>query len=172
MKKLAIVAILVLVSTLSAFQVNAQKKIGYVNMQEIIYNMPEAKKADTTLQSYRQDLYNELQNMQKEFQTNAQKFIGDSMSMSQAVKEVKRDELQQQQQRLSQFQQSAQQRISKKQQQVFQPIIKKAQDAVNAVAKAKGYTWVFNNTGDGSILLVKPSANNLTDAVKAKLGIQ
>ncbi len=171
MKKVAIIAALVLVASFSAFQVNAQK-IGYVNMQEIIVNMPEYAKADTTLANYRQDLFKEIQSMQKELQDNINTFIQDSTSMSDAVKEVKRDELQDQQSRLVRFQQTSQQKVGQKQQELLQPIIDKAQKAVNAVAGTKGYTWVFNDTGDGSILLVKPSGDDLTAAVKAKLGIQ
>jgi outer membrane protein len=59
-----------------------------------------------------------------------------------------------------------------KQNALLQPIIAKAQKAVEAVAKAKGYTYVFNDTGDGSILVVKPTSEDLTAQVKTKLGIK
>lgn len=172
MKKTAIIVAVALVSSLSALQVNAQKKMGYVNMQEVIMNMPEAAKADTALQKYQQNLYGEIQNMRTEFQKNAQAFVTDSLSMSEAVKEVKRDELESQQERVGRFQQSAQQKVSQRQQSIFKPIIEKAQNAVNVVAKEKGYTWVFNDTGDGSILLTKPEGDDLTAAVKVKLDIK
>ena len=168
MKKVAIVAV-ILVASLSAFQVSAQK-FGYVDMQEIISNMPETAKADTALTNYRQDLYEQIQNMQKEFQDNANKFITDSATLSDAVKEVKRDELRDQQNRLMNFQQTSSQKVQQKNQELLDPIIKKAQGAVTEVAKAKGYTWVFNDSGDG-VLMVKPDGDDLTAAVKAKLGI-
>lgn len=172
MKKVAIVAAFVLVASLSAMQVNAQTKIGYVNMQEIIMDMPETAQADSSLQDFRNDLIEQARGMRSEFQTNAQAFIKDSLSMSDAIKEVKREELQGQQQRIAKFQQTIQQKLSQQQQKLYQPIITKAQNAVNTVAEAKGYTWVFNDTGNGSILLVKPEGENLTDAVKANLGIE
>lgn len=170
MKKVAIIAAVVLVASLSAFQVSAQK-IGYVNMQEIIVNMPEFAKADTALNKYRQELFAEIQSMRTDLQDNISSFVKDSTTMSDAVKEVKRDELQDAQQRLMTFQQSSQQKVGQKQNELMKPIIDKAQKAVEAVADSKGYTWVFNDTGNGNILLVKPSGDNLTTAVKANLGI-
>lgn len=170
MRKVAIIAAVVLVASLSAFQVSAQK-IGYVNMQEIIINMPEYAKADTALAKYRNELFTEIQSMQKELQDNVGTFIKDSTTMSDAVKEVKRGELQDAQQRLVKFQQASQQKVGQKQQELLKPIVDKAQDALNAVAKAKGYTWVINDSGDG-LLLVKPAGDDLTASVKAKLGIQ
>lgn len=171
MKKGVIIAAVALLATFSALTVSAQK-IGYVDMQEVVTNMPEYAKADTAVTSYGQDLYEQLQSMQKEFQNNADKFIKDSTTMSEAVKEVKRGELQDQQRRIAQFQQSLRQRVGNKQQELVQPVIDKAQKAVDAVAKSKGYTWVINDTGDGSLLIVKPAGDDLTAAVKAKLGIK
>jgi len=175
MKKIAIIAVLFLIGALGAKSVEAQK-IGYVDMQEIIFNMPEAKDADSSLRVYQQDLYQEMQNMQQEFQDNAAKFIADSLNMSEAVKEVKRDELQSQQQRIARFQQEAQDRIAGRQQSLFKPVVGKAKEAVQAVAKQKGYTWVLNAGGDDEellgVLVVKPQGDDLTADVKTNLGIK
>ncbi len=171
MKKGVIIAAVAILASFSTFSVNAQK-IGYVNMQDVVTNMPEYAKADTAVTNYSQDLYTQMQTMQQEFQDNANKFIKDSTTMSDAVKEVKRGELQDQQRRIAQFQQSLRQRVGSKQQELLQPIIDKAQNAVNAVAQAKGYTWVMNVPGDSSLLVVKPKGDDLTEAVKTKLGIK
>lgn len=171
MKKLVIIAV-VLIASLGATQaVNAQK-IGYVDMSEIVTSMPEYAQADTALGKYRNELMQQIQVMQKEFQTNADQYVKDSTTMSDAVKEVKRSELQDQQTRLMRFQQTSQQKMQEKQQELLKPIIDKAQKAVNDVAKSKGYTYVFNDTGDGTILIVKPEGDDITAAVKTKLGIK
>jgi outer membrane protein len=170
MKKLAILAV-VLVATLSAAKVDAQK-IGYVDMQEVVTGMPEYAQADTALGKFRNDLYQQMQSMQQEFQTKAQAFIKDSATMSEAIKEVKRSSLTDLQTRIGQLQQGIQQQMQQEQNKLLQPIIEKAQKAVDAVAKTKGYTYVFNDTGDGSILVVKPTGDDLTALVKTKLGIK
>ncbi|HEX5555065.1 MAG TPA: OmpH family outer membrane protein [Chitinophagaceae bacterium] len=170
MKKLAILAV-VLVATLSAAKVDAQK-IAYVDMQELVTGMPEYAQADTALGKYRNDLIGQMQAMQQELQTKASAFVKDSLKMDDAIKEVKRSELRDLQNRISQLQQSSTQQMQTKQNALLQPIIAKAQKAVEAVAKAKGYTYVFNDTGDGSILVVKPTSEDLTAQVKTKLGIK
>lgn len=170
MKKLAILA-LVLVSGLMAFQASAQK-IAYVDMQDIVTAMPEWASADTALAKYQQDLSQALQSMQTEFQTKAEGFVKDSATMSAAIKEVKRSELRDLQNRMGQLQQTSQQQLQQRQHDLVEPIITKVQQAVDAIAKAKGYTYVLNDTGDGSILVVKPAADDLTAQVKTKLGIK
>jgi outer membrane protein len=170
MKKLSILVIVV-VAMLGATQVEAQK-IAYVNMQELVTGMPEYAQADTALGNYRNDLVQQMQAMQQELQTKAGAFVQDSLKMSEAIKEVKRSELRDLQNRIGQMQQSSQQELQQKQNDLLQPIIEKAQKAVDAVAKTKGYTYVFNDTGDGQILVVKPTADDLTGAVKTKLGIK
>lgn len=170
MKKLAIL-VAVAVAMLGATQVDAQK-IGYVNMQDIVTGMPEYAQADTALANYRDDLVQAMQTMQQELQTKAGAFIQDSLKMSEAIKEVKRSELRDLQNRIGQMQQSSQQQLQKKQNDLLQPIIEKAQKAVDAVAKSKGYTYVLNDTGDGQILVVKPTGDDLTTVVKTQLGIK
>lgn len=170
MKKLTILLV-VFVATLSATKVDAQK-IGYVDMQEIVTGMPEYAQADTALGRYRDDLVQQMQVMQQEMQTKAGTFVQDSLKMSDAIKEVKRSELRDLQNRIAQLQQTSQQQMQQKQNDLLQPIIEKAQKAVDEVAKAKGYSYVFNDTGDGTILVVKPAGDDLTAQVKTKLGIK
>lgn len=171
MKKLSVLVVVLVVATLSAAKVDAQK-IAYVNMGDLVTGMPEYAQADTALGNYRNDLVQQMQSMQQELQTKAGAFISDSLKMSEAIKEVKRTELRDLQNRIGQMQQNSQQELSQKQQELLQPIIDKAQKAVDAVAKAKGYAYVLNDTGDGSFLVVKPVGDDLTNEVKTKLGIK
>lgn len=171
MKKLTILAAVILMATVFAFRADAQK-IGYVDMQEIVTQMPEYAQADTALGSYRDNLIQNMQSMQQEFQSKAESFVKDSVKMNPAIKEAKRSELTDLQRRISQLQQTSQQQLQQEQSTLLQPVIEKAQKAVNEVAKAKGYAFVFNDPGDGSVLVVKPNADDLTNEVKARLGIK
>lgn len=170
MKKVALFAIF-LMAVCSSASVYAQK-IAYVNMQDIVTNMPEYAKADTALKSFSDDLSQQMQIMQQEFQGDVQKYVQDSSKMTDAVKQVKQSELRDLQNRIQQFQQTYQDRLGQKQSDLLKPIVTKAQDAVNAVAKAKGFAYVLNDTGNGDILVVKPAGDDLTREVKARLGIK
>jgi len=70
--------------------------------------------------------------------------------------------------RLQAFQESAQSQLTTKENELLEPIQKKALDAVKEVAKANGYTYVF----DVSTQLYNSESDDLTDKVKEKLGVK
>jgi outer membrane protein len=166
--------ILLLVACAAIFDAetsNAQK-IAYVDMQDIVSSMPAAGKADTAIQKYQQELYQQYQTMQKELQDEAGTFVKDSTTMSEAVKQVKRGSLQDLNVRIQQFRQNINNNVNKKYSDLMKPIIDQAQAAVGAVAKAKGYSYVLDDSEQAKVLIIKPDGDNLTAAVKAKLGLK
>jgi outer membrane protein len=169
MKKIAIIAVMVM-ATLSSNQVFGQGKIGYVSMSELIQTMPESKVADTALQQYGKDLQDQINIMQQSVQTKAADFQKNSTTWTDAMKEVKTRDLQSAQQNLTDFQQSANQKFSDRRDELLKPIVAKAKKAVADVAKDKGYTYVFDNSGD--ILLAKPDGDDLLSTAKTKLGVK
>jgi len=58
--------------------------------------------------------------------------------------------------------------MENKQAQLLQPVYAKVMTAINAVAKEKGYSYVFA-TG---ALIVKPASDDLLPLVAAKLGVK
>ena len=48
---------------------------------------------------------------------------------------------------------------------------KNAQDAINAVAKEKGYSYIFDSTPGGTLIFAQES-DDILPLVKAKLGIK
>ena len=67
------------------------------------------------------------------------------------------------------FQKEIQEKIAKKREELYGPILDKVDTAIKEVAKDGGYTMVFN--ADTQILLYADDETNLTDKVKAKLGM-
>lgn len=159
---------LVILAVIVAGQVQAQNKIGYISINEIIAVMPEAKKADTLLNQYRDALISSANDKQAALEADITKFNKDSATYSTAVKEVKRKELQQKYQELSGEEQRIQEELQKKQEELAAPIQKKALDAVQAVAKENGYTYVLPKEA----ILVGPPADDIAPLVKKKLGIK
>ena len=90
--------------------------------------------------------------------------------MTDAVRAVKESELTDIQGRIQKFSADAQQKMEAKQSELAKPLFEKVKLAVNAVAKEKGYTFVLDATSQ--ILVVAPDADDLTPAVKLKLGIK
>jgi outer membrane protein len=167
MKKIVLMAVMAGAMVVNSQDANAQK-IGYISLNEVVAGMPEAKKADSLLAQYQDALINNAKEKEKTLNEDIQKFINDSAKMAPAVKEVKRKQLQEKTQELSQEDQRIQQELQKKQEEYSQPIQKKAMDAVNAVAKEAGYTYVFPKEA----LVVYPPADDLLPLVKKKLGLK
>jgi outer membrane protein len=53
---------------------------------------------------------------------------------------------------------------------LYSPIIKKAEDAINAIAKEKGYSYIFD-TSVGAVLFAQES-DDVMSLVKAKLSLK
>lgn len=145
----------------------AQTKIGYISSQELVSIMPETKKADTNLLEYRNALIQSATEKQNAFYAAIEKFNKDSASYTEAQKQVKRAELTKMGQDLGGEEERIQQQLQERQQQLIAPINKKAYDAVQAVAKENGYTYVFEREA----LLVCPPGDDIIELVAKKLGI-
>ncbi|HSV12026.1 MAG TPA: OmpH family outer membrane protein [Hanamia sp.] len=146
---------------------NAQK-IGYISADEIIQLMPEAATVQHELDQYQQSLYQNAQDKQNAFNESLQKFLKDSSTMSPSLKEVKRGDLQKQQQELAGEQQRIQSDFEQKRQELSAPIQKKLQNAIEEVAKENGYTYVMPREA----LIVMPTTNDLGPLVIKKLGLK
>jgi outer membrane protein len=168
MKKVLTLVLLVSGLLAAGSRTQAQTKIGYVNVSEIILAMPEAKKADTALNQFREALIQSAQDKQSAFDDAVAKFYKDSVTMAPAVKEVKRKALQQQVQDMQGEDQRIQQELQKKQEEYSAPIQKKALEAVQAVAKENGYTYVLVKEA----VLVGPPGDDIAPLVKKKLGLK
>lgn len=84
-----------------------------------------------------------------------------------AVKDQYQKDLFQLTQTLQGWQEIAQQAYQNKQNQLLAPVMRKINEAINAVAKEKGYTHVLSREA----LLVAPDADNLLQAVAKKLNV-
>ncbi|MDP4283901.1 MAG: OmpH family outer membrane protein [Bacteroidota bacterium] len=146
---------------------NAQK-FGYISADEIIQLMPEAATVQKDLNQYQQSLYQMAQEKQAALNEAVQKFYKDSATMSPSLKEVKRTDLQKQVQDLSGEDQKIQNQLDQKRQELSAPIQKKLQDAIEAVAKENGYTYIFPREA----LIVMPPAGDIGALVKKKLGLK
>lgn len=168
MKKFLTAALITATALVTTSQVNAQNKIGYISTQELVSIMPETAKADSNLQQYRTALIQNAQEKQSSLESAIEKFNKDSASMSISVKDVKRGELQKMLNDLQAEDQRIQQQLQQRQQELITPINRKAFDAVQAVAKENGYSYIFEKDA----LLVAPPGDDVLQLVAKKMNIK
>ena len=171
MRKLLKVALVALGVVFMSNFAQAQVKVGYVSIEQVLQLMPEAKTVQTTVETYQQQFVVTLQALQKEFDTKLADYNAKRATMTDAVRTVTESELQSLQQRSTETRDKAQQQVEAKGQELMRPLYEKVKVAINAVAKEKGYTHVLNATTN-DLLLVAPPADDLLAAVKLKLGLK
>lgn len=166
-----IIKLVAIVLLLTATCVQAQTlKFGHINSTILLGMMPETKNADSTLQKFGTSLESQLKTMTTEYQSKVSDFRANEATMAEPVKEAKAREINDLEQRIQDFQESAQQSLQKKKEEIYTPIIKKAEDAIKAVAKEKSYSYIFD-TSVGVVLFAQDS-DDIMDQVKAKLGLK
>jgi outer membrane protein len=167
-KSIHIVAAIIL---LTATTIYAQTpKFGHVNSTTLLSMMPETKVADSALQKFGASLESQLKTMNAEYDSKVQDYKDKQSTMAEPIIQSKGKEISDLGDRIQEFQQSAQTSIQKKKEELYSPIIKKAEDAIHAIGKEKGYTYIFDS-GVG-VLLYFQDSDDIMSLVKAKLGLK
>lgn len=167
MKKLLLL-VTAIVFTQCVTNVFAQTKIGYISVDEVFAQMPETRKADSSLAAYQKDLADEYARQEAELNVAIEKFIKDSITMTPAIKEAKRSDLQTRLSGMSQKKQDYNTAFEKEKEKQVKPIQEKLIATIKTVAKENGYNHVLYK--DQAIVF--PETDDITSLVKKKLGIK
>ena len=165
MKK--IVLILAIAGLFSVQAAQAQK-YGHVNSSEILEVMPGTDSLQIKLQAFQMELQGMYESMMTEYQTKKDKFDREVGTMSSSVRQLREKELNDLGNRIQEFQASAQEDLEDKQYELAKPFQDAIQEAINKVAKANGYAYIF----DTKTLLYYGTGDDITPLVKKELGIK
>ncbi|MBN2729439.1 MAG: OmpH family outer membrane protein [Bacteroidales bacterium] len=172
MKKIVFysIALFLMVSVSSPAFAQGKIKLGHINSNDLMEMMPGRDTAQTQLENYAKGLESQLIVMSTEFETKYQEFLANEATYLEPVKKSKQQELIDLQNRITDFQSQAQTLLTEKESELIQPLIDKAKGAIDAVAKEKGYTYIFD-TGVGTLIYYEDS-DDIMPFVKEKLGIK
>lgn len=148
------------------------QKFGRINMQEIVFAMPEIQEMQTKLEAVGKDWSEQLETIQVEFNNQYANFQKERANLSAAAIQVKESELQALQTRYAELQQVAQQDVQRQQAELFQPIQQKVNDAIKKVASAGGYTAIFDESMGTMAYLNESAVTDISAAVRKELGIK
>jgi len=145
------------------------QKFGHINTQELFAQMPEVAQVKLKMDTINAQYESQLTSMQEEFQKKLQDYQSQEATMADAVKQIRQQELQEMQQRIQLFYQTAEQDIQKKQQELLAPVHEKMSKAIKAVGEREGYTYIFDSA---AMVHIGTDATDATPAVKKELGIK
>lgn len=163
MKKIIIAMMLALPMIASA------QKFGHINTQELFAQMPEVNQVKLKMDTIQNQYEMQMASMSEEFQRKYQDYQAQEATMPEAVKQIRQQELQEMQQRIQLFYQTAEQDIQKTQQDLLLPIHEKMAKAIKAVGEREGYTYIFDSA---AMVHIGTDAIDATPAVKKELGIK
>lgn len=146
---------------------HAQQSIGYVDVQEIFYAMPERAVAQNDLDTFMQGLLDELQAMEFNREQKMKEYELLDENASPALRSSLEQRILQIGDQINSFQITSDELMREREDALMKPIYDKIMLAVESVSKAKGYAHVF----DAATALVFPAENEFTKAVLTHLGL-
>lgn len=146
------------------------QKTGYIDVNTVIQIMPDAVRIDSLMDKYQQDsLGRQFEILVKDYKYRDSILSSkDTLTMPPSVKLQHQQTLQNVAYQIQNWQSLSQQYYQAKQNQYLEPVYRKVMNAIQAVSKEKGYTYVY----DKSVLIIGPTGDDLLPAVAAKLGVK
>ena len=144
------------------------QKFAVINTQQLMESMPELKTVNEQLEAANKKYQDEFTKLQEEFQKKFEEFQGLDENTPQTIKDRRMQEMQELENKIQQFRETAVQDIQRQQQLLMAPIQEKVVKAIQAVGAEGNYTFVFENVMP---LYTGTDVTDITDTVKSRLGI-
>jgi outer membrane protein len=171
MRKLSLLIVCIAIACFST-QADAQTfKFGHINSSEILQILWEKDSVRVKLERTEKELQALLNEVAAEFDKKSTEFSENQDKWSSVVKESKQAELLDIQRRANIQQQNAQARLQQEQQKLFEPVQKKFKDAVDKVAKANNFTYIFDISMGNPLYFNETQSTDIEAQVKKELGI-
>ena len=163
-----LVAAFLLIST-SSFGQNL--KFGHIDLDYLVALMPDRDSAMVKLNAHAQTLEQTLMDMQSEFQTKYNAFQRQQATWTAVVLETKSKELQDINNNITTFQETASDELTQMQSALFTPIYQKAQVAIEKIGKEKGLVYIFNTSIRPFLYVDTNTSEDLLPALRREFGI-
>jgi outer membrane protein len=150
---------------------SAQMKIGYINSEAIMQQLPEAQDAQKQLDAISTDWQTELTKMQTDLQHRFEDYDKKKLVMSDKRRAEIEKELQDLERKMVDYRTAkfgANGELFSKQNELMKPVQDKLFKAVKDIADEGGYDYVFDKSST-TLLMYSNEKNDLTSKVLAKL---
>jgi outer membrane protein len=151
---------------------NAQQKIAYVNSTKIFQEIPEAQDAQKKIDALTKPYQDTLATMEKDLQDRIEEYQKKESLMNDAAKKAAQQEFADLKRKYDEFRFEKfgnDGEVAKKTDRIINPLKEKILRAIEAVAKAEKYTFVFDQTENVKVLLYGDPKEDLTNRVIDKL---
>ncbi|GAB2778390.1 OmpH family outer membrane protein [Salinimicrobium soli] len=162
-------AVLVLGLALMSLSTFAQSKIGTIDAEYILSQMPEMAQVDEGLKAYNNDLQKELETTVTKYETLVKDYQANSNGYTEEEKTTKENEIITLENEIKGFRNKATVMMQMKRNELSEPYYQKINAAMEEVIKAENYTHIFHASGNN--LAFASDQYDITLKVMEKLGI-
>lgn len=146
----------------------AQSKVGTVNVNDILTNLPEIITVEKAVAEYKGKLENTLSEKVITYKKKVETYKKNAPNYNDVMKKTMGEELYNLENDLKKFQQNGIKLTQIKQDDLIRPLYKKISDMIAIVAKEQKYTQIL--TVDGNEFAYADENFDITTIVKTKLG--
>ena len=165
MKNTIAVVVVLLLITLPGAVFSQAQKIGFVNSAKIFDDLPEARDIIKRIQGLQKPVQDSLALIQKDIETRISDYQKKESMLNDQAKRAAAQEIQDLQVKGREYQQRKTEELTRQQDVLLAPLKEKIQKAIERVAKAENYKFVFDRTEQVQILLYADPKEELTNRV-------
>jgi outer membrane protein len=168
MKKV-LIALMVL-----AFNAAISQQIAYIEIEKIINQMPEYKRANEVIETQVLQWEGEVEDKFEAVENLYQEYVKNERNFSDDVKLQKQDEIVETEKQAKAFREEKfgkDGELTKLKEQHIQPLQDNIFKAAEKVARANNYDYVFDRSSESNWIFVKPE-HDITAKVMAELGVK
>ena len=166
MRNLIVIMALALVS----FSAQAQSKIGTIDADYVLAQMPEIDGVNKGLEAYNLDLQKDLDSTITKYETLVEAYKANSTTWAEEERKAKESDLISLENDIKSFRQKASVMLQMKRNELTEPLYEKINDAMLAVIKQEGFTQILH--AGSTALAYSEEGSDITLKVLEKLGIK
>ncbi len=151
------------------FAAQAQSKVGTIDAEYILAQMPESTSINKQLEDYNKELQGELQNNINQYQTLVKEYQASTDSLTDASRKEKESKIMELENDIKNFRQKASVMIQMKRNELTGPLYEKIDVALKKVIADEGYTQIFH--ASASDLAYSRPEDDITDKVMKIMGV-
>jgi outer membrane protein len=169
MKRPFLILLTLLCIALASNKATAQVKIGYIDLDTLMAQMPETKDVKKQMDAFTKPFIDHLTKMNDDYTSYLPAYV--DRTMTDSIRAVESKRLQMIQKEMQDFQDNARVLIKGKKEELIKPVSDKAIAAIKEIAKENGISYVIDSS-KGTSLIVALDGTDLMVAAKAKLDIK
>lgn len=154
---------------LLSFSTFAQTKVGTIDADYILNQLPEMEQVNEGMKSYNTDLQKDLQNNITQYETLVKDYQENNATLAEEEKKQKENEIISLENEIKNFRQKASVMMQMKRNELTQPLYEKINAAMLQVIEDEEYTHVLH--AGGNALAFAAETHDITLKVMEKIGV-